>query len=343
MGSAKDSNVKVCALTSNTADRLWPDFLDIEAGVFHYYGDNRKPGQQVEATPKYGNKFLSDIFRWCHGLERGAVPPIFVFTSTGSGYDVMFRGLVAPGSSQLSQSEDLIAVWKSVDKKRFQNYRAIFTVLDVPVITRDWINDIQSGKADCSIHAPQAWADWKKSGAIKPLFARRAVSIRTPHEQTALDELGSQLISTIHQHFRDHEDGAFAFERCASEIVRMMDRNVVSIENTRPWRDGGRDATGVYRIGVPGSYVDVEFAVEAKCYGLNNGCGVALTSRLISRLRHRQFGIFVTTSYLATQAYKELVEDGHPVLVIAATDIAKIVIDRDITTVSQLKDWLERF
>jgi nucleoside-diphosphate-sugar epimerase len=46
---------------------------------------------------------------------------------------------------------------------------------------------------------------------------------------------------------------------------------------------------------------------------------------LISRLRFRQFGIFVTTSYLATQAYKEIREDGHPVVVLAARDIADLL------------------
>ncbi len=35
---------------------------------------------------------------------------------------------------------------------------------------------------------------------------------------------------------------------------------------------------------------------------------------LISRLRPRQFGIFATTSFVATQVYQELKEDDHPCL-----------------------------
>jgi hypothetical protein len=33
--------------------------------------------------------------------------------------------------------------------------------------------------------------------------------------------------------------------------------------------------------------------------------GVREMSRLISRLRHRQFGVLVTTSYVDNQAYRE--------------------------------------
>jgi hypothetical protein len=33
--------------------------------------------------------------------------------------------------------DDLVAAWKTLDDQRFQNYRAIFTVLDVPVVARE--------------------------------------------------------------------------------------------------------------------------------------------------------------------------------------------------------------
>ena len=54
------------------------------------------------------------------------------------------------------------------------------------------------------------------------------------------------------------------------------------------------------------------FALEAKCYAPGHGVGVRETSRLISRLRYRQFGVLVTTSHLDSQAYQEIREDGHP-------------------------------
>jgi len=69
----------------------------------------------------------------------------------------------------------------------------------------------------------------------------------------------------------------------------------------------------------------IECAVEAKCYDTHNGVGVKEMSRLISRIKHRQFGILITTSYVNAQAYKEIKEDGHPILVISGEDICKIL------------------
>jgi hypothetical protein len=35
----------------------------------------------------------------------------------------------------------------------------------------------------------------------------------------------------------------------------------------------------------------------------------------------RQFGVLVTTSHLDAQAYREIREDGHPVVVLAGRDL----------------------
>jgi hypothetical protein len=69
--------------------------------------------------------------------------------------------------------------------------------------------------------------------------------------------------------------------------------------------------------------------------GVGDGVGVRETSRLISRLRHRQFGVLVTTSHLDTQAYREIREDGHPVVIIAGHDIVDILKNSELDTVSQ--------
>lgn len=55
-------------------------------------------------------------------------------------------------------------------------------------------------------------------------------------------------------------------------------------------------------------------------------------SRLISRIRYRQFGIMMTTSYVDNQAYGEVVEDGHPILIVTASDIAGILRRNSIST-----------
>ena len=120
----------------------------------------------------------------------------------------------------------------------------------------------------------------------------------------------------------------------------MMDSSIIEYDLTRPWRDGGRDAIGKYRIGLPKNAIEVEFALEAKCKKFSSGSGVKETSRLISRLRHRQFGIFVTTSYVHEQAYKEIREDAHPVIIVSGADIADILIKVGHNSVELTKDWL---
>ena len=63
-------------------------------------------------------------------------------------------------------------------------------------------------------------------------------------------------------------------------------------------------------------------------------------SRLISRIRYRQFGIMVTTSYIHEQAYKEVVEDDHPILIIAGKDIADVLRNNGIDSQS-IGIWLD--
>ena len=64
------------------------------------------------------------------------------------------------------------------------------------------------------------------------------------------------------------------------------------------------------------------------------------SSRLIARLRHRQFGVFVTTSCLHEQAYREIVEDRHPVLVLAGADIVEILLRNGLSTPDAVEKWL---
>ena len=114
-----------------------------------------------------------------------------------------------------------------------------------------------------------------------------------------------------------------------------MDNHFVDFNLTRPWRDGGRDAIGYYSINGGGKVnapLKIDCVLEAKCYAENNGVGVKQMSRLISRIRYRQFGVLITTSYVDKQAYQEVVEDGHPILVVTATDIARILRINSITS-----------
>jgi len=69
--------------------------------------------------------------------------------------------------------------------------------------------------------------------------------------------------------------------------------------------------------------------------------GVKEMSRLISRIKHREFGVMVTTSVVSPQAYKEVRDDGHPIVILSGSDIAKVLISFGINSKKTCLDWLE--
>ena len=47
----------------------------------------------------------------------------------------------------------------------------------------------------------------------------------------------------------------------------------------------------------------------------------------------------MTTSYVHKQAYKEVIEDGHPILIVSASDIARVLRNSSIMS-GDIDDWL---
>lgn len=332
--------LNLIVLKTNFSDSDWPDHLDTEAGTFTYYGDNKKVAE-IHDTPRQGNLILKNLFDARHSTQPlDHFPVILLFGATGIYRDVRFLGLAVPGAQYLGPDEDLVAIWRTDSKsnERFQNYKSMFTVLDLPVIPRAWINDIKNGKTASSINAPKVWLDWLASRKYNPLQAKHTVEIRSKEKQLPLTKDDEKILDLIYQRYKDDP---YEFEHCAVEIARLMMPNIKECDVTQRWRDGGRDAIGKYRIGEGQAAIDVDLALEAKCYNTKNSVGVKELSRLISRLRHRQFGIIVTTSYIGHQAYKELKEDGHPVVVITASDIVALLKKR-IGSLSAIERWLSR-
>jgi Restriction endonuclease len=185
-------------------------------------------------------------------------------------------------------------------------------------------------------NCPGPWRAWVESRTYTPLLAPPTVIIRSREQQqpTIADK---PLLELIIQHFqgRPHD-----FEQFAADLWRINEPKVDRIDVTRPWRDGGRDAVGEYLLGPPADPVAVEFALEAKCYAPANSVGVRETSRLISRLRYRQFGVLITTSHLDAQAYREIREDGHPVIVLAGRDIIDMLKTRGLDSVAAIRELL---
>jgi hypothetical protein len=46
---------------------------------------------------------------------------------------------------------------------------------------------------------------------------------------------------------------------------------------------------------------------------------------------------------VSLQAYKEIIEDRHPVLIVSAIDIVKILQSKGISTNDSLISWLKQF
>lgn len=331
---------RLAVLVTNSSDPDWPDGLDPETGIFTYFGDNKAPGRDLHGTPRRGNSFLRELFTAYEkpASIRKLMPPVFLFESTGVGRDVRFLGLGVPGVNGSTTESSLVAIWRTKDNQRFLNYRARFTVLNEERIDRRWLVELQTGvEFEEQQYMPELWERWIEHSIRIPLEAPKTVRYRSKNAQLPNEPRQKALIHTIYHHFREDP---YAFEEFAAWIAKLHLGTVVSYDVTRRHRDGGRDALAKFRIGHGDGALFIDCAIEAKCYELSNGIGVRAVSRLISRLRHRQFGVLVTTSYVSSQAYEEIVEDGHPVVIVAARDMAQTLIQAGYSRSEQLLELL---
>jgi hypothetical protein len=262
VGKRSTSEYKFAVLYSTLEDLDWPDTLDIEQGYFVYYGDNKNPGHELLDTPKGGNRLLQFSFDAVNMSppQRDKVPPFFVFTRGVKGRDVVFRGLAAPGFEQIRPTEQLISVWKTKEGRRFQNYQAYFTILDAPTIPKAWIHDLIRGDR-FSQNCPEQWRKWVEKGICSVLKSKPTRKFRGRSEQIPSNDTDKRIVNFIYNYFKTDP---FGFQYCAAKIASLMDKNIISCDVTKLWRDGGRDAVGLYRIGSEGGSINIEFALEAK-------------------------------------------------------------------------------
>jgi hypothetical protein len=341
-------NRKYIVLYTTGDEKDWPDVIDTSRGMFTFFGDNRKAGKDLHDTPPaQGNRLLKELFESLHGndITRSKIPPIFVFKKyplPGASRSVQFKGLVVPGYPTLSEKDDLVAIWKSNEGERFQNYKAMFSILNVAKIERKWIENL--GGSDTKYSQPDAWKVFLEAKKYELLTAEPTLKIRTVREQLPDTALKWSLLAKVWEVFGDNPR---AFEFFATRIYQMLDSRVIVDEVTRGAVDGGRDAVGRYLIGRFEDPIYSEFALEAKCYKpafkegeTSNSVGVKEVSRLISRIKHREFGVLVTTSYIGAQAYTEVREDNHPIIFLTGRDIAEILIENGLNDEKTLSDWL---
>jgi len=345
---------KLIMIYTSGEDIYWPDELDNTLGILLYYGDNRKPGTDLHQTNLHGNEILRNIFAFAASddkKERSKIPPIFVFKKV-KGRDVKFLGLAVPGIKGKPKKDWLTAVWGCTrNGNRFQNYKSFFTILDGSKgsekfpgkagINLAWITDILKENSINSQYAPIEWKKFINGNNFAALVCKIEKNIKTKEEQLPNDKISIDMLEMLQSYFVEKDHG-YSFENFANDMAQFMDGAIVGITTTRPYKDGGYDGIGKYKIfNKSENEVLVDFYLQAKCYSISNSVGVADMARLISRIKDRQFGIMFTTSYIARQAYEELLDDEHPIVIVNG----KIIIDYlrfelDINGVDSLKKWL---
>ena len=348
------SNPNFVILFTSGEDVYWRDELDTSIGVLIYYGDNKTPGRDLHKTNLHGNEILRYMFEIASSTDiekRKKLPPVFVFKKT-SGRDVKFLGLAVPGIKGKPIKDWLTAVWGcNRDGDRFQNYKSYFTILNTGTgsqfqsgfgINLAWINDIEKGNAFGSKFAPYEWKKYIENKNYSPLFAKSEKFVKSKEEQLPDNKQKLEMLKQIQSYFIDKDRG-YSFEKFAAELIQYMDSSIIDVNVTRPYRDGGFDAEGRYKIfSNVENIVYVDFFLQAKCYNPETtSIGVKDTARLISRIKNRQFGILFTTSYIATQAYQEILEDGHPVVIVNGKNIINFIINElEIRDKNELQKWL---
>lgn len=328
-------------LYTTNEDLDWPDTLDRENGKFKYYGDNKRAGTLVSETSKKGNLILEEIF---NENNRNNIPPILVFEKAitlNSRRSVRFLGLAVPEDYHLGKDESLKAIWRTSGDSRFTNYEAHFTILRAEKVRQAWLKALINDDIDKKLlYEPQEWKKYRERGLSQDiiLIAPRTKEYRTKDEQLPNNDRDVEKLQIIYESFKDSPT---KFEYFAAKLVEMMDPNFMGFDVTRPSRDGGIDALGEYKIGHSHSSIKLRCVIEAKCYEKDSGNGVSMLSRLISRLRHRDFGVFVTTSYVSQQAYEEIMEDEHPIIIISGKDIINILSNQHINRNEEIKQFID--
>jgi len=340
-------NLNYLIITINTDNRQWPDTIDPETGTIVFYGDNRSPGHGIHDTPRRGNLILRNLYKSLHSGKdpRCHIPPVFLFCkhpNKASPRSIRFLGICAPGSPGLKALNDLTRKQKRFESKRFWNYRATFTILDIPVIKRVWIDDLETGNKD-SPHRPIVWKMWLKSGLYRPLQQKHCLGMRSPAMQLPAGDLRKAMLFKLYRYF---SSDPYKFLHFAADIYALTDSKITLGGVKRHSSDGTYGISGNFRLGIDADPVHLGFLVESKCYNPGIGTrkrksvGVKEVLKMLTRLENRQFGVLVTTSILTRQAYEAFRKQEHPVICIAGTDIIDILISNNIIDVKQLTAWL---
>lgn len=315
----------------------WPDDLDRRTGRFHYYGDNRSPGTLLHETKRGGNRLLAEVFEFLHRFpdKRHRIPPFFVFERTTK-WNIRFKGLAVPGAVGASSLTDLVALWNYEGSEPFQNYRALFTILDCPVISRRWIEDLRAGQP-ASAAAPAAWAEWAQTGRYLPYREAPPPPYREKAAQMPADEAARASLLATHEFFVRAPGG---FGRYAAAIWSMLTPNAIADTISPTSADGASTILGTISVGAATAPVPLRFSLEARCFPESRGATVSDIEALLPHLESSAVGAFMTTSYIEPACYDALTTLERPVAVITGTDLANALLARGVDTPSDVRRYL---
>lgn len=322
-GSKSIENAAFIVIVTNFSEKEWPDEIEYQTGIFTYYGDNRKGGNDLHSTR--GNRYLKETYDLIHlHKKRNLVAPVLLFQSVKEGKKnyMKFLGLLAPGATDFLPTEDLVAVWRVEKTNRFQNYKSIFTTLKESSIDLRWLDDLCEGvEPALSSFCPRSWKEWVENNFYNNLECESHRSVRTLKEQkrnVEEDEILEEILKLSHREF----------EFAAKEILKLTDKHLYDLEVTRSVKDKGIDIVGKYKIGQNEYSYSLKAIGEAKQW--KTGIGVKPLMRLISRMTKDSIGFFVTTSHFVESAQEELIEDERPIVLICGKDIANILIKKEL-------------
>jgi hypothetical protein len=122
----------VVALTSNSSELECPDLINPFTRQLTYFGDNRSP-EELNGTHLGGNRIPEESFaQFPFSSDARLSLSVFLDFTKLRGFMQQFRDLVVPSEIGVSTDDHLTAIWQTKDGARIQNYRAVFTVLDIP-------------------------------------------------------------------------------------------------------------------------------------------------------------------------------------------------------------------
>jgi hypothetical protein len=121
---------------------------------------------------------------------------------------MIFLGLAVPGDRRIRPQDALVAVWAQNNDGRYQNYKSIFTILDVPEIDRRWLHDLEYNDGYASPYAPKVWKKWIDQATYTPLITEKnPIQYRRKNEQIPVPSSEEfKMLQAIIDYFPDPYD-----------------------------------------------------------------------------------------------------------------------------------------